>query len=268
MLRRMAALPSGSTRRTTLRTTAIEGLVPVADRIARRYANRGESPDDLVQVARVGLVKAVDGFDPALGGFLGYAVPTIQGELKRYFRDQCWDVRVPRELQELRRDVQRTVDELAQRAGHDPTSAEVAAALRVDRRAVLAALGSDRAYSTASLNLPVRRDGQSCEVGDLIGARDERVELVADRVSLRPALDQLPDRERELLFLRYFENQTQSQIAARVGLSQMHVSRLITRTLAGLRAWIEGDSDRVDVCGQRTAARRTPRRPAGFSGVA
>ncbi|WP_203662427.1 SigB/SigF/SigG family RNA polymerase sigma factor [Actinocatenispora rupis] len=229
----------------------IEGFVPLADRLARRYASRGESLEDLQQVARVGLVKAVDGFDPELGGFLGYAVPTILGELKRYFRDQCWDVRVPRDLQDLRRRVHQTADELVQQKGHDPSSAEVAAELDVDRASVTAAVGADRAYSASSLNAPARQDGQGCEVGDLLGDNDEQVEWTADRVSLRPALDQLPERERRVLAMRFFDDLTQTQIAERIGLSQMHVSRLISRTLDGLRAWIDGECDHVEVCHER-----------------
>jgi RNA polymerase sigma-B factor len=256
LLRRMAALPADSPRREPLRAQVIEGFVPLADRLARRYARRGEPTDDIVQVARVGLVKAVDGFDPSRGAFLGYAVPTIRGEIKRYFRDQCWDVRVPRELQELRRQVHLTVDNLLQETGHDPSTAEVADELHVERDTVLAAIGADQAYTAASLNAPARQDEGSCELGDLIGDRDERVEWAAERVSLRPALDQLPERERRVLVMRFFDNLTQAQIAQRIGLSQMHVSRLISRTLDGLRAWIDGECDHVDVCHERAPRQR------------
>ncbi|HEY3501885.1 MAG TPA: SigB/SigF/SigG family RNA polymerase sigma factor [Actinocatenispora sp.] len=238
-------------RRKALRTRVIEGLVPLADRLALRYANRGERSDDLVQVARLGLIKAVDGFDPARGDFLGYAVPTIQGELKRYFRDQCWDVRVPRRLQDLRHDANAAADRLSQRVGHEPSVAELAADLAVPERDVLAAIGAGAAYRVASLNAATRQDGAGCEIGELVGAPDHRVEEVPDRVSLRPALARLPARERRVLALRFVDGLTQAEIAERIGLSQMHVSRVLSRTLAGLRAWIDGDASAVDVCGQR-----------------
>ncbi|HEY3507233.1 MAG TPA: SigB/SigF/SigG family RNA polymerase sigma factor [Actinocatenispora sp.] len=256
LLEQMAGLPADSPRRQSLRAEAVGGLLPLADRLARRYAHRGESMDDLVQVARVGLLKAVDGFDPAAGAFLGYAIPTILGELKRYFRDQCWDVRVPRQVQELRQRVHQAEESLAQVVGHDPSTEEIAERLHVGRDAVRAAVVADRAYTASSLNMPTRQDdGSGCEMGDLLGGCDERLEWAADRVSLRPALDRLPDRERQVLAMRFFDNLSQSEIAERIGLSQMHVSRLLARTLAGLRAWIDGEADHVDTCHER---RRTP----------
>ena len=251
-LRRLVGMERDDPDRDRLRTEVIEGLLPLAERLAHRYSGRGERLEDLIQVARLGLIKAIDGFDPTLGGFVGYAVPTIQGELKRYFRDQCWDLRVPRRLQELRLAVRSTSERLAQSVGHEPTAAEIAAELHVEREQVWEAMDAGAAYSTASLDVEVFGDGDGgAAVADLVGGPDRAVEAVPDRVSLRPALSRLPERERAVLAMRFVDNMTQSQIAERIGLSQMHVSRLLRRTLDGLRAWIDGESTQVDVCRSR-----------------
>lgn len=257
ILVRGARLPEGSARRARLRTRAIEGFLPLADGMARRYSGRGESLEDLVQVARVGLVKAVDGFHPDRGSFLAYATPTIRGELKKYFRDQCWDVRVPRPVQDLRARVRAAVDELAQQRDHLPTVTELADRLDVDEKEVEEAVLAHQAYSAESLNATARTEDQQGEVGDLLGDADQHVELVPEWVSLRPALDQLPERERQMLRLRFFDNLTQHEIADRVGISQMHVSRLISRTLSGLRDWMNGDCDHVEVCHHRGSTTRS-----------
>jgi RNA polymerase sigma-B factor len=254
----MRSCPAGDPRRAAARSAAILAYLPVADRIARRYAQRGERLDDLTQVARIGLIKAVDGFDPDLGPFLGYAVPTISGELKRYFRDACWDVRVPRRLQELRLAAAAAAERLAQRTGREPGTGELAAELGVAVRELAAALAAASAYAPVSLNAPGGGDG--IELAELLGGPDERVEQVPDRVSLRPALRRLPERERRVLALRFVEQRTQAEIGAAIGLSQMHVSRLIARTLVGLRDWIDGDAARVQVCQARP--RRRARCPA------
>ncbi|BCJ35439.1 hypothetical protein Athai_29420 [Actinocatenispora thailandica] len=263
-LRAMLSRPAGDPGRVAARSAAILGYLPVADRIARRYAGRGERLDDLTQVARLGLIKAVDGFDPALGPFLGYAVPTVSGELKRYFRDQCRDVRVPRRLQELRRSAVTLAERLAQRTGREPGTAALAAELGVPVRELSGALAAASAYAPVSLSAPRRGDG--VELAELLGGPDERVELVPDRVSLRPALRRLPERERRVLAMRFVEQRTQAEIGAAIGLSQMHVSRLLARTLVGLRDWINGDASRVEVCRARIhppgPAPRTPSRAA------
>jgi RNA polymerase sigma-B factor len=257
LLDELMALPAGDPRRPALRGRVIEAFVPLADRLARRYS-RGRAEEDLTQVARLGLLKAVDGFKPELGAFVGYAVPTIQGELKRYFRDRCWDIRAPRRLQELRAAVHTAEQVLSQRLGRSPTVAEVAAEVGAPAGHVLEALDCDRAYTVASLNAPARDGEGTCEVGDLMGGVDAVLEATADRVSLGPALARLPDRERRVIIWRFFDHLTQSQIAERLGISQMHVSRLLARTLDGLRAWIEGERPDVEVC----RARRRPGRPA------
>lgn len=278
LLDRLATLAEDDPDRESLRSEVIEGYLPMADRLARRYSHRGERLDDLIQVARLGLIKAVDGFDPQLGSFPGYAIPTIRGELKRYFRDQCWDIKVPRRLQELRIEVNANVDQLSQQLHHMPSASEVASEVAQPRPQVELALDLGNAYSAASLNAPATNtSGESCELVELLGGTDPAVDQVPDRVSLAPALSRLPQRERDLLVMRFFDNLTQAQIAERLGLSQMHVSRLLTRTLGALRDWIDGNAADVAVCAQRrqygeeqaTPADATPvGRPAPAEGTA
>jgi RNA polymerase sigma-B factor len=251
LLAQLVELPAGDRRRPARREQVIEGFVPIADRLARRYAH-GRFEEDLTQVARLGLIKAVDGFDPERGAFLAYAVPTIRGELKRYFRDHCWDIRAPRRLQELRAAAHSAEEVLQQRLRRSPTAVEVAAEVGASLDDVLEALDCDRSYSVASLNAPARGSNDSCEVGDLLGTSDPALESVADRMSLGPALARLPEREQRVIRWRFVDHLTQTQIADRLGISQMHVSRVLARTLEGLRAWIEGERHEVTVCHSRT----------------
>jgi RNA polymerase sigma-B factor len=246
---RLARVEPDRADRAAVRSEVIEGFLPLADRLARRYTGRGQRLDDLVQVARLGLVKAVDGFDPALGTFVGYAIPTIRGELKRYFRDQCWDIRVPRRLQELRMAVNDATDALAQQLGHLPNRTELAADVGASEDEVDECLEAGGAFSALSLNAPC--DEQGSELAEQVGAADTLLDEVPEWVSLRPALDQLPQRERDVLVMRFFLNMTQARIAEHIGVSQMHVSRLLSRTLRGLREWIDGDTSHVQVCEQR-----------------
>lgn len=262
LLFRVGNLPDGDPDRHQLRDAVVETLLPMADAIARAFPHGRQSVDDLVQVARLGLVKAVAGFDPKLGGLAGYAVPTIRGELKRYFRDQCWEVRVPRRLQELRSEVRAGTERAEQRLGHTPQVAEIADELQIGSDEVNDGLKADVAYSVASLNAPAGWDHDGCEVGDLVGAPDGKVEQVPERVSLRPALERLPVRERQLIRWRFFDELTQQQIADRLGVSQMHVSRLLSSTLAAIRAWLEGDTDQIVVSHPRRRTGRVALRPA------
>ncbi len=233
----LATADEDDPQRSSARDRLIETYLPFARYVARRYADRGEPLDDLVQVATVGLIKAVDGYDMARGTeFLTYASPTIVGELKRYFRDKGWTVRVPRYLQELRAEVNRIRGDLTQRLGHSPTVPDIAQELAVDQDDVLHALEAGNAYAPLSLNAPAAGEEDAGEIGDLLGAPDPRVENAADRVALGPALARLPTREQRILALRFAENMTQTQIAERIGISQMHVSRLIARSIATLRA--------------------------------
>ncbi|WP_406075715.1 SigB/SigF/SigG family RNA polymerase sigma factor [Micromonospora sp. NBC_01638] len=231
----MAATPADDPRRPVRRDRAIEAWLPLARHLARRYAGRGTPDDDLAQTASVGLIKAVDNFDHSRGvDFTGYAIPTIIGEIKRYFRDRTWAVRVPRRLQELRLSISAANSALTQTIGRSPTVADIASYLDVSEETVLEGLEGARAYRATSLSTPIGVDGNR-ELADTIGGDDHEFDLVEIRVALGPALATLPERERQILSLRFHGNLTQAQIADRIGVSQMHVSRLITRSLATLR---------------------------------
>ncbi|MEZ0066036.1 RNA polymerase sigma-B factor [Streptacidiphilus sp. MAP12-20] len=232
---RLAQLPDGSPERVELRNQLVRMHIPLVEHLARRFRNRGEPLDDLTQVATIGLIKSVDRFDPERGvEFSTYATPTIVGEIKRHFRDKGWAVRVPRRLQELRLSLTSATSELSQRHGRSPTVHELAEQLGISEEEVLEGLESANAYSTLSLDVP-DTDDESPAVADTLGAEDDALEGVEYRESLKPLLAQLPQREQRILVLRFFRNMTQSQIAAEVGISQMHVSRLLARTLAQLR---------------------------------
>ncbi|MEU7022033.1 RNA polymerase sigma factor SigF [Streptomyces sp. NPDC046203] len=228
-------LPEGSAERAALRDRLVRMHLPLVEHLARRFRNRGEPLDDLTQVATIGLIKSVDRFDPERGvEFSTYATPTVVGEIKRHFRDKGWAVRVPRRLQELRLSLTTATAELSQLHGRSPTVHELAERLGISEEEVLEGLESANAYSTLSLDVP-DTDDESPAVADTLGAEDEALEGVEYRESLKPLLEDLPPREKRILLLRFFGNMTQSQIAQEVGISQMHVSRLLARTLAQLR---------------------------------
>jgi RNA polymerase sigma-B factor len=231
----LRALPDGSTERADLRNQLVRMHLPLVEHLARRFRNRGEPLDDLTQVATIGLIKSVDRFDPDRGvEFSTYATPTVVGEIKRHFRDKGWAVRVPRRLQELRLSLTTATAELSQQHGRSPTVHELAERLGISEEEVLEGLESANAYSTLSLDVP-DTDDESPAVADTLGSEDEALEGVEYRESLKPLLEDLPPREKRILLLRFFGNMTQSQIAQEVGISQMHVSRLLARTLAQLR---------------------------------
>ncbi|MFG2880099.1 RNA polymerase sigma factor SigF [Streptomyces sp. NPDC048337] len=231
----LRALPEGSAERAELRNRLVRMHLPLVEHLARRFRNRGEPLDDLTQVATIGLIKSVDRFDPDRGvEFSTYATPTVVGEIKRHFRDKGWAVRVPRRLQELRLSLTTATAELSQQHGRSPTVHELAERLGISEEEVLEGLESANAYSTLSLDVP-DTDDESPAVADTLGAEDEALEGVEYRESLKPLLEGLPPREKRILLLRFFGNMTQSQIAQEVGISQMHVSRLLARTLAQLR---------------------------------
>ncbi|MFC5197211.1 MULTISPECIES: RNA polymerase sigma factor SigF [Streptomyces] len=228
-------LPDGSAEYAELRNQLVRMHLPLVEHLARRFRNRGEPLDDLTQVATIGLIKSVDRFDPERGvEFSTYATPTVVGEIKRHFRDKGWAVRVPRRLQELRLALTTATAELSQQHGRSPTVHELAEKLAISEEEVLEGLESANAYSTLSLDVP-DTDDESPAVADTLGAEDEALEGVEYRESLKPLLEDLPPREKRILLLRFFGNMTQSQIAQEVGISQMHVSRLLARTLAQLR---------------------------------
>jgi RNA polymerase sigma-B factor len=236
LFERLAAMPPGSPEREQLRGVLVEMHLPLVEYLARRFRNRGEWLDDLTQVATIGLIKSIDRFDLERGVvFSTYATPTIVGEIKRHFRDKGWAVRVPRRLQELKLSLTKAIGELAQREGRAPTVSELAAHLQMSEEEVLEGLESANAYSTVSLDAPDSGDEDAPAVADSLGIVDEALEGVEYRESLKPLLERLPPREKKILLLRFFGNLTQSQIAAELGISQMHVSRLLARTLTQLR---------------------------------
>ncbi|MFM7718453.1 MAG: SigB/SigF/SigG family RNA polymerase sigma factor [Actinomycetota bacterium] len=207
---------------------------PLAEYLARRFSGRGEALDDLTQVATIGLLNAIDRFDPEREvQFSTYAAVTIVGELKRHFRDKGWSVRVPRRLQETGLRVNRALGELWQELGRSPTTAELAERLEVSQEEVLEAMEAMHAYSTTSLDAPIGEDGLTH--GDLLPADDGSIELLEGWASVAPLLQKLPARERRILYLRFFLGRTQTEIADEIGVSQMHVSRLLAQTLALLR---------------------------------
>ncbi|GAA5042620.1 RNA polymerase sigma factor SigF [Streptomyces similanensis] len=235
MFVQLRALGDGDPRYAELRNQLVRMHLPLVEHLARRFRNRGEPLDDLTQVATIGLIKSVDRFDPERGvEFSTYATPTVVGEIKRHFRDKGWAVRVPRRLQELRLALTTATAELSQLHGRSPTVHELAEKLAISEEEVLEGLESANAYSTLSLDVP-DTDDESPAVADTLGAEDEALEGVEYRESLKPLLEDLPPREKRILLLRFFGNMTQSQIAQEVGISQMHVSRLLARTLAQLR---------------------------------
>ncbi|MEV1062538.1 RNA polymerase sigma factor SigF [Streptomyces sp. NPDC050263] len=231
----LRGLKDGSPEYAEMRNQLVRMHLPLVEHLARRFRNRGEPLDDLTQVATIGLIKSVDRFDPERGvEFSTYATPTVVGEIKRHFRDKGWAVRVPRRLQELRLALTTATAELSQQHGRSPTVHELAEKLAISEEEVLEGLESANAYSTLSLDVP-DTDDESPAVADTLGAEDEALEGVEYRESLKPLLEDLPPREKRILLLRFFGNMTQSQIAQEVGISQMHVSRLLARTLAQLR---------------------------------
>ena len=236
LFERLAVLPDGDADRLRIRGELVELHLPLVEYLARRFRNRGEWLDDLTQVATIGLIKSIDRFDLARGvEFSTYATPTIVGEIKRHFRDKGWAVRVPRRLQELKLALTKAIGDLAQREGRAPTVAEIAAHLQMTEEEVLEGLESANAYSTVSLDAPDSGDDDAPAVAESLGMLDDALEGVEYRESLKPLLEQLPSREKRILLLRFFGNMTQSQIASELGISQMHVSRLLARTLAQLR---------------------------------
>jgi RNA polymerase sigma-B factor len=224
-------------RRSECREDLVRLHLPLVDHCARRFMNRGEPLDDLVQVGTIGLIKSVDRFDTDRGvEFSTYATPTILGEIKRYFRDKGWAIRVPRRLQELRMSIGAVTGEMAQDLGRSPTPREIAEKLEVSVEEVMEGIESSNAYSTLSLDAgDGGEDGQRNSMLDNLGMDDEALAHVEIRESIKPLIERLPPREKRILLLRFFRGMTQSQIAEEIGVSQMHVSRLLNRTLTDLR---------------------------------
>ena len=229
-----AALPPGHPDRVALRNKLVTGYLPVVQHIARRFAGRGEPVDDLEQAGTVGLLNAVDRFEPGRGiDFLSYAVPTITGEVRRHFRDRTWSMRVPRRLKDLQSSINGAVGPLSQELGRAPRPSEIAARLGLTTEEVVEGLDAQQAYRSTSLDELVA--GADTTLTETLGQADAELDKVEYRQTLAPLLDELPERERTILVLRFFGNMTQTQIADRVGISQMHVSRLLAQTVASLR---------------------------------
>ncbi|MFL0180021.1 MULTISPECIES: RNA polymerase sigma factor SigF [unclassified Mycobacterium] len=237
MFRELAQYDADSPDFRNRKDKIVERCLPLADHIARRFEGRGELRDDLVQVARVGLVNAVTRFDVETGSdFVSFAVPTIMGEVRRHFRDNSWSVKVPRRLKELHLRLGVATAELSQRLGRAPTASELAAELELSRDEVVEGLVAGSSYNTLSIDGGGSSDEDDVRsIADTLGEVDARMDRIEDREALRPLLDALPERERTVLVLRFFESMTQTQIAERVGISQMHVSRLLAKSLAKLR---------------------------------
>jgi RNA polymerase sigma-B factor len=234
-----AAETDGEQRR--FREKLVDQHIGLVEFLARRFRNRGEPLEDLVQVGTIGLLKAIERFDlDREVEFSTYATPTIVGELKRHFRDKGWAVRVPRRLQELHLELSKTVANLGHDLGRSPTVAEIAETAGITEEQVLEGLEIAQAYNFTSLDAPIdSEDGGSTSFADQLGAEDEHLENLEYRASLAPEMAKLPEREQKIVYLRFFKGLTQSEIADRLGISQMHVSRLLNRTLAQLREALE-----------------------------
>ncbi|GGR13218.1 hypothetical protein GCM10010168_33750 [Actinoplanes ianthinogenes] len=230
-----ACAGAGHAARERLRDAFVRDALPFAGRLARRYRGRGEPPEDLEQVARLGLVKTVDRFDPERGSFTAYAILTITGEIKRHFRDHTWGVHVPRGQQDRVLEFVHAKAALTSELARTPTIAELAGRLGMDEAEVRGAQTSAAAHNTESLNAPVGDSPDGAEMGDMVGILDLDLGMVDDRTTVESLICELPPRERRLLALRFWGNLSQVEIADELGISQMHVSRLLSRTLTWLR---------------------------------
>jgi len=218
------------------RDDLVQSHLGLAEHLARRFTGRGESLEDLTQVAYLALVKAADRYDPSRGAeFATFATPTVLGEIKRHFRDKGWAIRVPRHLQELRLALTKATEELTHEMLRAPTVHELAAHLSISDDEVLQGLECGRAYNTQSIDPLLDPDDDDVPLAAIVGSVDPALERAEDRHALRPLMEKLPERERRMIEMRFFGNMTQTEIAEQLGISQMHVSRLLTRTLAGLR---------------------------------
>ncbi|QSB06088.1 SigB/SigF/SigG family RNA polymerase sigma factor [Natronoglycomyces albus] len=232
----LAGLPPEDPRRSRLREELVTGFIPVAENIAGRFAGRGVPRDDLEQVAAVGLIHAIDRFDPHRGtNFLSYAIPTMTGEVRRYFRDCTWTVRVPRRVKELYLLLNQAEQELTQRLGYTANVSELARYLDISEQSITETLAVCLACRAESLDAPPRFGREGATLADRLGSADQAIEDVDNHETLMPLLHRLPQRERRILALRFVHELTQTQIAEQVGLSQMHVSRLLEHALKNLR---------------------------------
>lgn len=239
-LSRMAAMPADAPERGPLRDRLICEFLPLVRNLSRRYRTPSHSDEDVEQAGTLGLIKAIDRYDPtaAAGGPLGYLVPSVRGEILRYLRDHSWALRVPRDLKELSVGVNRATGLLTQRLGRAPKPSELAAELDVTTAEVVETLQALESYRPASLDRP-GPDGEP-PLAESLGMEDTGLETASLRGELRARIDELPERERRILILRFYHDKTQSEIGAEIGVSQMHVSRLLSRIVANLRDALDG----------------------------
>ncbi|GAA2476835.1 RNA polymerase sigma factor SigF [Streptomyces thermolineatus] len=236
LFEKLSGLEPGTTEHARVRTALIEANLPLVRYAASRFRSRSEPMEDVVQVGTIGLINAIDRFDPGRGvQFPTFAMPTVVGEIKRYFRDNVRTVHVPRRLHELWVQVSGAIEDLTTAHGRSPTTAEIAASLKLEEEEVLACLEAGRAYHATSLEAAQEGEGHPGLL-ERLGYDDPALDGVEHRDLVRHLLVQLPERERHILMLRYFGNLTQSQISDRLGVSQMHVSRLLSRSFARLRS--------------------------------
>ncbi|MFD0363058.1 RNA polymerase sigma factor SigF [Nocardia sp. GCM10030253] len=234
----LAALGVADPRRASLREEMIRRCLPLAEHIARKFAGRGESFDDLLQTARVGVVAAVDRFDPDYGApFLAFAVPTIMGEVRRHFRDHTWSVRVPRRLKDIQQSIGPAIETLSQRLGRMPTAADIAQELDADLVEVTQAFIARNAYQTSSIDAHIATDSDYAPLSllETLGAEQSDFRTVEDCLTVKPLIAALPEQDRQVLIMRFFESRPQIQIAESLGVSQMQVSRILARMLRSLR---------------------------------
>ncbi|MEO3885424.1 SigB/SigF/SigG family RNA polymerase sigma factor [Nonomuraea sp. B5E05] len=227
-------------RKVRIRERVVAMYDALVGEVTRRYRYRGEPMEDLRQAAYVGLMKAINGFDPTLGhDFRGYAMITMVGEVKRHFRDRTWAIRVPRVYQERRLELNKVTSELTQTFGRAPTVAELAGKMGISEEDVLLALDASAAYSTLSLDAPVGGEDDAADLGDFLPAQDDSLDNLLGKHAIKPLIDALPDRERNILLMRFYGNMTQSEIATEFGISQMHVSRILRAVLTKLRTALQ-----------------------------
>jgi RNA polymerase sigma-B factor len=234
---RLTVLEEGTHEYQYVRNTLIEINLTLVRYSARRFRSRGDDMDDIVQVGTIGLIKAIDRFDLSREvEFTTFAIPYVVGEIKRFFRDTTWDVRVPRRLQEMRMDLARANDKLTSKLGRSPRVSELAEHLDVSEEEIVEGQVAANGYNSSSLDATVNDEEGEASLADVLGERDEAMDLVEDFHALKPLLAELSERDRKIIELRFGEELTQAQIGEHLGLSQMHVSRLLSRALSGLRA--------------------------------
>jgi RNA polymerase sigma-B factor len=240
LFQRLETLEEGTHEYSYVRNTLVELNLALVKFAASRFRSRSEPVEDIIQVGTIGLIKAIDRFELSRGvEFPTFAMPTIIGEIKRFFRDTSWSVRVPRRLQELRLDLAKAGDELAQQLDRAPTVAELAERLQITEAEVIEGMSASNAYTASSLDAQPEEDDSEGALADRIGYEDHGLEGIEYVESLRPLIAELPARDRQILSLRFVGNMTQSEIGAELGISQMHVSRLLTQTLQKLRTALE-----------------------------